>query len=133
MKAQSAVTILFLCFFLCISACTKKDEKSVQDQDSLQVHDHADSLADWIQELPQRPGYLYAAGSGRSRDPGIARKKAELEARTRLAEQLSDSLNADSLDQILVGAYLKDVRQEQSGDLWNVYVLIELDSLSGKF
>lgn len=135
MNKHSNKILILICILVFISGCSEKEKKSKSypakskiNQDNLLASEKEDSLFNW-NNIQKQEGYFYAVGIGRSADPLIAQKKAELQARIKLAEQIKAS---DFFEFDLSGSYIKARQQEKSGNIYKVKLLMELkpDSLS---
>ncbi len=107
---------------------------------------------DWYPNPPQDPNFLFAVATATSRDLQLASEKAKQDCRVDLASQLEANVSGlikkfdeevgrteDSellglytqvsktvVDQTLVGARVKKLKVYKEGDLYRVYVLMEL-------
>ncbi|APF18517.1 LPP20 family lipoprotein [Caldithrix abyssi] len=129
------VFLLILAAGLILFAC--KNEKDKQGNESTVETADSDSLAlqvknapQWALSVPQKEGYLYAVGKGSSLRPELARKKAMLEARVKLAEKLSG--RGDSLNVFLRRSRVKEETQIKDGGRWRSFVLLEVPLADGE-
>ncbi len=145
--------VIFIVILLISCEKTKRSERNSTDTtnviDSLkadtsmliEVIEHAPS---WFKSIPKEEGYIYAAGTAKSRRANIASDKALLNAQVSMAEKLkklrlgSDTIHgeevigADSdpsnenLSITMQDVMIKNKKQIKSGDLWYSYILLEL-------
>lgn len=110
---------------LLFAACKKQqtDQKEPQNttEDSLTIEN--ENAPNWALHPPQQEGYVYAIGQATSSRPEIARRKAMLNARVKLAEKLSQQ--GDSLNSLLRWSRVKDEKQVKQGKGWQSFVLME--------
>ena len=122
---------LLLISLLAVISCENKDSadsKISAGDDSLSVSREdqlipADAPA-WFVDEPDIKGYIHAKGMARSRRINIARDKALMKAQAELAMKI----NPDSLGGMiqLENLSIKKQEQVQEGNLWRVYVLVEM-------
>ena len=111
---------------LLFAACKKETSEQKEEQnvtgDSLTIQ--SENAPDWALKPPQEEGYLYAIGQATSSRPEIARRKAMLNARVKLAEKLSQQ--GDSLNTLLRWSKVKEEKQLKQGNRWQSFVLMEV-------
>lgn len=116
---------LLLTGILLLGACKSQKEKEKapeQTKDSLTIE--VQNAPEWAVRPPSQEGLLYAVGQASSLRPEIARRKAMLNARIKLAEKLNQQ--GDSLDFLLRWSRVKEEKQIKQGKRWHSFVLMEL-------
>ncbi len=121
------VATLTFWLLLIAGACKnqQKSEKPVQPAaDSLNLDVQMDNAPDWALKPPQQDGVLYAVGQASSLRAELARRKAMLNARVKLAKMLAQQ--SDSLQELLRFSRVTKEKQIQEGKRWHSFVLMEL-------
>ena len=111
-----------LLILLVILTCKKEQKQQPVKPDSSTVQ--IENAPSWFKTYPQQEGFLYAAGQATSSRPEIARRKAMLNARLKLAEKLKQQ--GDSLNTLLRWSRVKEEKQIRQGKRWQSFVLLEL-------
>lgn len=128
-------------------ACSTDTKTSQHDSDStaidsnLAMQIYSDQAPEWMKQLPEQAGFIYAAGEGISSRLSLAEDKALLRAQTKLANEMEKILHeqmttapggaqsdesdiTDSMIDISGFSVLKQQREEAEGK-WYVYILLE--------
>ena len=147
--------VFIFCFLIIVASCEKNDGNSRNTIDTTDISDsvmtdnalsveNLELAPSWFKSIPEKNGYIYAAGTATSRRVNIASDKALLNAQVRLAEKLKElGLNSgmeeneeaigadsdpgnDNLSVTLQDVMTKNRKQIKAGNLWYSYVLLEL-------
>ncbi len=142
--------LVFTLFYSCKQDKDQTNEQAdslstvVDTTDSIKVKDQAgkmDTAPEWYANLPVKEGYLYAAGSARSRKLTIARDKAQMRAQTQLAKKYqaligeneesqntggAQSAEDEDINIMLKKTIVKKQQQTPEGNYWRFYVLLEM-------
>jgi len=142
----SVLTLLFV-----LNSCKNKQPRqqqaptadSTKAQKNSALSDPIEGTPAWFEQLPQKKGYLYALGQAHSLRPNLARDKAVLQARVRLARkvrELDERPNRPPADggaketvpheearqTVLEKSMIKRQKQIKKGKQWQVFVLLEM-------
>ncbi len=124
MKTLSIFVLGVLLFFVNCQKTKQTDHNNsaVNNKDSLAIT--TKQMPEWAIHVPLEDGYIYAVGQAQSTRPEIARRKAMLDARVKLAKKLSSK--GDSLTILLQGSKIKQEKQIRTGKHWQSFVLMEV-------
>jgi hypothetical protein len=129
------------------------DKKSSQDDQDLLLTDstktdsnsvikiYSDQAPEWLKQLPEQEGYVYAAGEGISSRLSIAEDKALFKAQKKLANEMnrlmqqarssapggaqSDEPEGKDLITDISGFNIVKQQRKEVGGKWYVFVLLE--------